>query len=166
MFVIYTEGVAIKMDFRRDTSTKQDVLRYIMDHPSCTPADIYHALGLNIGTTRYHIRTLTKESKITAFRDGKYMRLYHVADNYRQVADVIGYYIKNKNIKRILGCIMKEPGITLLELSRTIEVGMNAVSRIAMRLHDMNLISIQRDGEQVKLFLTVDAERILRGADL
>lgn len=154
------------MDTRKTTLTKHDVLKYIIDHPSCTPSEIFHTLGLNTGTTRYHIQMLMREGKIIGFREGKYLRLFHISNDYWHIADMIGPCLGNADYKRILGCIMNEPGITAVEIIRKTNISKAAIGQLVEYLHDKHIISKMRDGKRIKLFLTADAEKILRGLDL
>jgi|SRR5271157_1297545 len=152
-------------DTRVATPTKNDVLEYVLENPSCTPADIYNKLGLNRGTARYHIRTLINEGKIATFRDGKFLRLFHNSSDYQKVADAISPCFKSINKKRILRCILDSSGITMDELSKKINLRKIAISRLVNYLVDKRIVSLEKDGKRITLFLTADAEKILQGLD-
>ncbi|MFW3147215.1 MAG: winged helix-turn-helix transcriptional regulator, partial [Thermoplasmatota archaeon] len=105
-------------------------------------------MGLKPGVTSYHINKLEKKELIKSFQDGMYRKFFIFEEK-------VELKIALSDLQSlIVNIIQEEPGISQIDLSKTIGKSKVVVNYHVRFLRDLGLLKLERDGRMTHCFLT------------
>ncbi len=109
---------------------RNDVLRHVAEHPGLTATDLSRALGMNMGTIRYHLFILTVNHKVVTHReDDRYLRYFRNAGAYSPEERTLLSLMRREPLRRMLDVIAVKPGLSGSALARELGISPTAANR-------------------------------------
>lgn len=134
------------------------ILRFIIDKPGSGLYEISQKLGINLGTTRYHLLILGMNHKVVQYRsDGKYIRYFTNSASYSQDEQFIISLMRRDGISKVLRLLLQDPGMSNVELSKALNVQESVTSRYMKELLERGVVSKAQMSDG-RLAYTVKAE--------
>jgi predicted transcriptional regulator len=139
---------------------RNTVLRFIAENPGISLYDISKDLNMNMGTVRYHLMILGINHRITSYKaDDKYVRYFTNAGSYTAEQQFIVSLIRRDGIRKVLGKLLENPGLSNLELAE--ELGMQDTSTMRYTKELLNKGILIKDRTQAgKLIYTIKNEYV------
>ena len=142
--------------------TRRAVYLCIQENPGINHASLSRGLGVNIGTLRYHLATLSETGQIVAERDHGFLRYYA---NGRAAREGEGYPL-NGTRKQILDLLAWDPGITRKEVASALGITGASVTWHMGLLIQSGAVRSEKDGRMVRYYPGRDiVSRTNRGVD-
>ena len=117
------------------------VMRFIAENPGSGLYDISKGLGMNMGTVRYHLLILGINHRIASFRpDDKHVRYFANQGAYRPDERSIISLMRRDAVRRTLGALLKNPGLSNRELSRELNMLDSATARYMKELVERGIV--------------------------
>ncbi len=148
-FRFFMAGAVTRARGRLDRNENRNgVLRFIADNPGSGLYDISKGLQMNIGTARYHLLILSINHRVVSFRaDGKHIRYFTNSGSYPADEQSIISLMRRDNMRRALGALLRDPGLSNRELSRRLELGDSAMNRYMKELLERGIVENDRNAE-------------------
>ena len=107
---------------------RNELMRYINGNPGVTAVDISRDLNINLGTVRYHLFILSVNHKIVSHKDhGKFLRYFKNSGAYTPQERSMLSLLRRKPIRRVVEELERNPGQSMQELSRSLDMSTTAV---------------------------------------
>lgn len=120
---------------------RNKVLKYILEHPGSTLHEISQAIGMNVGTVRYHLFILGVNHRIVSHKaDGKYVRYFTNSGSYTIDEQYVLSLAKREGIGKLLGLLLEKPGLSNGELSKEMNMRESNVSRYIAELMKKGIV--------------------------
>lgn len=158
-------AVARARDRLNKNDNRNDVLRFVVEHPGSTQYDVARALDMNLGTVRYHMMILTMNHRVAVQRvDNKYVRYFPNSNTYSRDEQVIMSLLRRDPIRRSLELLLERPGLTNIELSRALNMPESATYKYMKELMDNGVVLKESlNGKQVYNIKRDYKDRIMQG---
>jgi len=140
-----------------ENANRRRVYEHLVVNPGCTIAEVASELGMNIGTTNYHLNILEKEHKICLDRNGrtgKFVCIYPNNLARDEQFKKINRYVRNRVSKDVLAVLFENPGITNKRLTEIFRLNKSTVSWHLGRLLTDGIISVRKDGRNKLYFIS------------
>ncbi len=109
---------------------RNSVLKYIADNPGSTLREVSRGLGMNMGTLRYHIFILGMNHRIVPYMaDDKHVRYFTNSGTFTKEEQLIISLMRRDGMRRVLGLLQENPGLSNGEMSGRLNMQDSAVSR-------------------------------------
>jgi len=143
------------------------ILRFISENPGATMADVTKALGLNIGTIRYHLLVLTLNHRISDHQDSKFIRYFPAVSAYGEVEKSALSLVRRMPIARVLNLLAARPGLSNKELAWSLGISTAAAHEQVTELLGRGVLtrSKKSDGEYGYSIRDEYSESILRALE-
>jgi predicted transcriptional regulator len=120
---------------------RNSVLGFISENPGSTMSDIARLTGINLGTVRYHLLILGINHRIVSSKaDDKSIRYFTNAGSYNNEEQFIISLMRRDSMRKLLGLLVRNPGLTNIELSRELNIQESAVSRYMKELQEKGVV--------------------------
>jgi len=138
----FMAGAVARARSRLDSNENRNVvLKFIADNPGSGLYDISKGLGMNVGTARYHLLILSVNRRVASFRpDGKHIRYFTNSGSCRPDERSIISLMRRDAMKRALGVLLKNPGLSNRELSRELNMLDSATARYMKELVERGIV--------------------------
>jgi predicted transcriptional regulator len=134
----------MKRERGNKNETRNDLDRYILEHPGVSFSHIRKIFNINRGTLRYHLEYLQGEERIRSVRKGNQNCYF---SNQRAALDpVTGSSELNSKQIRLLRAIREKPGISRKELLELTRQSREEINYNLRRLKDLKVIWKVKDG--------------------
>jgi len=117
------------------------VLEQIRESPGGTMYDTARALGMNIGTLRYHLLILGVNHKVATHRDGKFVRFFSPSSAYSQDEREIISLLRREPVRRLVSVLRERPGISNAELAAALGLSEPAISNYMKELSVKGIVA-------------------------
>jgi predicted transcriptional regulator len=118
------------------------ILQFIIDKPGSGLYDISQKLGINMGTARYHLLILGLNHKIVQYRsDAKYIRYFTNSASYSPEEQYIISLMRRDGIGKVLILLLKDPGMSNVDLSKALNVQESVTSRYMKELLERGVVA-------------------------
>jgi hypothetical protein len=105
-------------DLVDQNENRTTILDYIVGNPGLTQNDMIKALGMNIGTLRYHLMILALNHRVIPYNDGPRLVRYFVNKGaYSQDQMMVISLLKRDPTSRLLGAMTRKPAMTGSQIS-------------------------------------------------
>ncbi|ADI73977.1 conserved hypothetical protein [Methanohalobium evestigatum Z-7303] len=136
-----------------NNENRNKVYNYIVKHPGCTIKDLSDGVGINRGSTKYHIKTLERNDKIETIKSGKYTLLIQNSATFNEIDRKIIPHLKSTTSKDLLISILNYPGITNTELSEMHYLSKSTVNWYITKFQNDDIIIAKQTGKYKKYYL-------------
>jgi len=120
---------------------RNNILKYISEHPGSTLYEISQAININVGTVRYHLFILSLNHRIVPHKaGGKYVRYFLNSGSYGMNEQYALSLVKREGMGRLLGLLLKRPGMSNGELSKELHMRESNVSRYISELTEKGIV--------------------------
>lgn len=117
------------------------VYDFILRNPGSTLYDISRALGMNIGTTRYHLYILGMNHRIVTHYTGiKYVRYFTNAGSYSKEEQVAVSLVRRDVMRKILELLIEKPGQSNIQISQALDMPESSVSKYMKELSANDIV--------------------------
>jgi len=144
-----------------ENQNRQGILKYILNNPGCTIAEISDQQGINRGSVKYHIYTIEYEGKIILTKIGKFIRLFQKSGAFKDNEQKMAAHIKSETSRLILRTIFENPGITNQELTDKFHLDKSTIHWHIQRFRNDNIVVFKQEGKYKRYFINTDAKMIL-----
>lgn len=123
------------------------VLGFIVNNPGSSLYEIARNTGINLGTVRYHLFILGLNHKVVASQtDGKYVRYFTNSNSYSKEEQLILSLMRRDAMGKVLGIMLKKPGISNVEIARELDIKESVVCRCVKELSEKGVIAKEPTG--------------------
>ena len=118
------------------------VYDFILRNPGSTLYDISRALGMNIGTVRYHLFILGSNHRIVAHHtDVKYVRYFTNSGSYSREEQVAVSLVRRDVMRKILGLLIEKPGQSNVQISQALDMPESSISKYMKELSANDIVT-------------------------
>jgi predicted transcriptional regulator len=122
-------------------ANRNAVYDHILKNPGSTLYDISRALGMNIGTTRYHLYILGMSHYIVTHYTGvKYVRYFTNSGSYSKEEQSIISLVRRDVMRKILGLLIERPGLSNRQISQALNTPESSVSKYMKELSSGGIV--------------------------
>lgn len=164
-------GGALTLNFRRirkrsalDNVCRSRIHSYIVNNPGAAFSEIERGVPVNRGTLAYHLGVLHRECLVVAVCHNNRAFYFENAGKYPDGEMDAMVRLKNEKTLYICRLLSRSPGVSQTEIARQMKVTTSTASWHLQRLNDANLVSIGKEGRQVRYRLTPFAAETLKKA--
>lgn len=149
-------GAVARAKSRLDRNENRNLIfGFIMNNPGLTMCEISRGTSLNPGTVRYHILVLRMNRKIIESKmDNKYIRYFTNSNSYSKEDQLIISLMRRDSIGRVLGIMLKKPGISNREIAKELNMQESVVSRYVKELYEKGIVTRVLAGEGYTVYDT------------
>jgi predicted transcriptional regulator len=154
----HTHGDSIGLS---EENTREQILRYIREHPGTHLRQIKRELSLAMGMTQYHLYALEREKKIASRRSGFFKRFYPnlvFGDAQHDILDVLS----QETERDMLMFLLQSPECTQKELASYARLSPSTVNWHMRRMGEADLVEAKKEGQFVRYRVKADPEEVLR----
>ncbi|MDG6905898.1 MAG: winged helix-turn-helix transcriptional regulator [Nitrososphaerota archaeon] len=147
-------------DFAENTTTKNQMLEYIRNHPGSHLRQIKRELNISMGVVQYHLNSLERERKIIARRKGLYKRFYlslAFGEHQQEILDVLS----QETERDLLLYLIKSNNATQKQVSEYSKISAGTINWHMKRLQQSGLVSIKREGQFVRYNISVNSDEVM-----
>ncbi|HEY3273248.1 MAG TPA: helix-turn-helix domain-containing protein [Methanocella sp.] len=120
---------------------RNEVLRYVIDNPGVTAADIAKGMKMNMGTIRYHLFVLTANHRIVTHKDnGKFLRYFRNSGAYTEAEKDLLSLLRRRPLQKVLRALLERPERSCTDLARELDISVAAASRHIGELADRGVV--------------------------
>jgi predicted transcriptional regulator len=144
-----------------EQNTREQILRYIKEHPGTHLRQIRRELNLAMGMTQYHLYALERERKIVSGRAGFYKRFYPnlvFGDSQHDILDVLS----QETERDLLMFLLQSPECTQKELAAYARLSPSTINWHMKRMGEVGLVETKKEGQFVRYRVKADAEEVLK----
>ena len=168
--VLYlVSGIALLILFTKRSETNRDpdsrreqIYRWICQHPGKTQQQIADDLGISRGSLKYHLGKLMKNREIHQRTSGTYPQYFPSTACRSPEEETLLTFINRSKDCLILSTLLEHPGITRTRLAADLTLSPSTLSWRMKRLENHNLILSENSGRERTYKLTPKAEEICR----
>ena len=149
-FRFFLVGAVTRARDRLDKNENRNrIFEFIARNPGETVHEISRGIGVNLGTVRYHIFILKLNHRIIISQvDGKYIRYFTNSNSYSKEEQLILSLMRRDVIGKVLGLMLKKPGISNNEIAKELGIRESVVSRSIKELSKRGVIARGQDGKR------------------
>lgn len=171
LITIFTSaiGLALLILFTKRSETNRDpdsrreqIYRWICQHPGKTQQQIAADLGISRGSLKYHLGKLMKNREIHQRNSGTYPQYFPSTACRSPEEETLLTFINRSKDCLILLTLLEHPGITRTRLAADLSLSPSTLSWRMKRLENHNLILSENSGRERTYKLTPKAEEICR----
>jgi len=145
VYVIIRFGVIGAVSRARGALNKNEnrnnVLKYVKEHPGSTMYEISRSMGINKGTVRYHLFILGINHRIASQRaDKKFVRYFPNSNTYTREEQLIMSLLRRDSIRKVLSALIRKPGLSNIQLSQELNLPESAMSKHMKELCARDLV--------------------------
>lgn len=135
-------GSVTRARSRIDKNKNRNIVTdFVAQNPGVTMYDISKALGMNLGTVRYHLLILGLNHRVATFKDdNKYIRYFPNSKRYSKEEQLLISMMRRDTIKRVIQLMYIKPGLTNAEISSVTGLIDSGVSRYLKELCDKGIV--------------------------
>lgn len=137
---------------------RRKIINYVLNKPGCTPSEISRNLEISLGSTRYQIKTLKSEEKLTLTKEGKFTRAFQNSNVFTNNDKIIISHLKGSTRKQILLNILENPEITNQEISEKLNLDKSTTHWHIQKLREDEIIFSEIEGKFTKYFVNPAVE--------
>lgn len=141
-FRFFMAGAVSRARGRLDKNENRNmVLKFIVGHPGASLYEIARGVKMNIGTVRYHLLILGVNHRITSFSDeSKYIRYFTNTNALGKDEQQMISLVRREPLRKILSELLERPGVSNLELSRTLDISESTVCNSLRELSEKGIV--------------------------
>ena len=171
LITIFTSaiGLALLILFTKRSETNRDpdsrreqIYRWICQHPGKTQQQIAADLGISRGSLKYHLGKLMKNREIHQRTSGTYPQYFPSTACRSPEEETLLTFINRSKDCLILSTLLEHPRITRTRLAADLSLSPSTLSWRMKRLENHNLILSENSGRERTYKLTPKAEEICR----
>ncbi|MHA1747000.1 MAG: winged helix-turn-helix transcriptional regulator [Promethearchaeota archaeon] len=133
-----------------ENENRMKIINAVLDEPGIHFNELKRQCNVQTGQLRWHINLLESYGILQMHKIGQYNAYYPtISENPISAADLP--IIKSKSTLNILKMIEDVPGITASRIAKILGLGRNTVKYHVDKLLEKQLISITKEGRQLKL---------------
>lgn len=157
-FRIFMMGAVSRARARLDQNdNRNSVLRFVAENPGATLYEIGRALGLNVGTARYHLLILTINHKLTVSKTGaKSVGYFASGRRYSGEEKLVMSMLRREHMKNLLENLIERPGLSNMEMARGLSLPDSSVSRNMTELYDKGIVTKRRSNSGKLAYFIAD----------
>jgi predicted transcriptional regulator len=145
-----------KNEKRKEESTiesnKDRIYQYIADNPGCHLRKISRDIGLAMGDTQHHLRTLEKTDLIKSRRIGVFRR-YYTASIYGERLESLLAILGQEVPRDIILYLIENPGASQGEIAHYKDFSAPTINWHMSRLMGMGLVRSRKQGKFVNYYI-------------
>ncbi|WP_421909176.1 winged helix-turn-helix transcriptional regulator [Methanolacinia petrolearia] len=145
-----------------DNQNRNDIFDFISENPGCSIADISNNLGINRGSTKYHIGKLISDSKVTLVKSGKFIRIFENSGIFDEQQKVLASHLRNETGRKLLLSIMENPGITNMDLAEKHDMNKSTIHWHLKKFQKSGIVQSSPEGRYKKYSLNPTFENDLK----
>ncbi|HEY3273252.1 MAG TPA: winged helix-turn-helix transcriptional regulator [Methanocella sp.] len=128
---------------------RNDLLKFINENPGVTAVDISRGMKMNLGTIRYHLFILAANHKIVSYKDdGKFLRYFRNSGAYSPEDRSWLSLMRREPIRKVLAALERNPGQSLQELARELDMSPTAVHNHISELSARGIVNRAQGGDR------------------
>lgn len=117
------------------------ILKFIVDSPGATAADISRGLAMNLGTIRYHLLILSLNHKVVIFQeDSKYLRYFTNAGTSTEAERLLLSLMRREPLRRALLLLAVTPGMSSQELAKALNISTTSAHYHISELYEKGIV--------------------------
>lgn len=133
------------------------IFRAIVEHPGIDAPALSRLLNANENTLRYHLFTLLRAEKITAFSRPGVVRYYPNQGMYLPFVQCLLHALWTDSPRGIILLLWHSPGMTRGQLAEAIGISGPSATRHLQQLGEDGIVGCRVSGRQHHYFLTAEA---------
>lgn len=130
------------------------VYSLIAEHPGIDIVALERLVEINRNTLRYHLFTLIRAGKITAFSRPGMVRYFQNRGVYPPFVQCLLHYLRTDTPAEIIGLLSRTPGMTRAQLAEALAFSGPSVTRHMQNLVSDGIVEVRIDGRNHHYFLT------------
>ena len=127
-------------------SNKERIYQYIANNPGCHLRKISKDLGLAMGDTQHHLKTLEKTALIKSRRIGVFRRYYTVSIYGERLESLLAI-LRQEVPRDIIVFLIENPGATQAEIAKYKGFSAPTINWHMSRLIEIGLVSSHKEGK-------------------
>ena len=117
------------------------VYDFVIKNPGSTMYDISRALGMNVGTARYHLFILRMNHRIVERHTGvKYVRYFTNSGSYSKEEQAAVSLLKRDGMRKVIELLIEKPGLSNRQLSMELGMQESSTSRYMKELCEQGVV--------------------------
>jgi predicted transcriptional regulator len=133
------------------------LLDFIAGNPGATLYEMARALGMNVGTVRYHLLILSVNHKVRTSKDRKkYVRYFTNRGAYTEDEMVVLTLMKREHVGRLMDIMLSCPGTSNREISLATGLPDSVISRYMRELAGQGIIEKRRQENGRQSYVLLD----------
>ncbi len=141
--------------------SRQGIIKYVLNNPGCTIAEISEQLKINRGSVKYHIIKLEFAGKLIMMKMGKFSRLFQNSGAFKGNEQVVAAHLKNDTSRLLLEAILENPGITNQELAEKFHLAKSTIHWHIQQFCKDNILIFKQERKYRQYFINADSEMAL-----
>lgn len=141
--------------------TRSRVYQAIVDHPGIDALTLSDLVETNINTLRYHLFTLIRAGKITAFSRPGVVRYYQNQGMYPPHVQCLLHYLWTGTPREIISLLWHTPGMTRAQVAEALSFSGPSITRHLQNLDEDGIVENRGSGRSHHYYLTMEAIRVL-----
>lgn len=133
----------------------------IAEHPGIDIVALERLVEINRNTLRYHLFTLIRAGKITAFSRPGMVRYFQNGGMYSPFVQCLLHYLRTDTPAEIIRLLMRTPGMTRAQLAGALSLSGPSVTRHMQNLESDGIAEVRVAGRNHHYFLTDPVREIL-----
>ncbi len=156
LFRFFMLGAVSRARSRLDKNANRNtILDFIVRNPGATLYEIAKALGINLGTVRYHLLVLSVNHKVISNKNGPKSVGYFINDRrYSAEEKLILSLMRRGQIRKLLGILARQPVLANMDIAMEMGLPESSVSRYLAELYKWGIVE-KRKSESGKLIYCI-----------
>jgi predicted transcriptional regulator len=136
MQVFFMLGTVARAQNRLEyNENRRRIYLFLLDMPGVTASDITDALGMNLGTVRYHLLVLTLNRRIITYRDeSKFHRYFNNSGAYTDDEMALLSLIRRKPLQKIVNALLEQRELSGPDLAKKLNISEKSIYRHTTKL--------------------------------
>lgn len=126
----------------------------IAEHPGIDIVALERLVEINRNTLRYHLFTLIRAGKITAFSRPGMVRYFQNRGMYPPCVQCLLHYLRTDTPAEIIGLLSRTPGMTRAQIAGALSFSGPSVTRHMQNLVSDSIVEVRIDGRNHHYFLS------------
>ncbi len=145
-FRFFLFGAVSRARSRLDKNANRNmVLAFVVENPGASLYEIARALGMNVGTVRYHLLILSMNHKVSASGNSpKSVGYFACSRLYTDEEKLLMSMARREQVRALLGILSSQPGLTNAEIATEVGLAESAVSRYMIELNRRGIVAKRR----------------------
>ncbi len=124
---------------------RNTVLAFVAENPGASLYEITRALGMNVGTVRYHLLILSINHRISLAGNGRKSVGYFACSRlYSEEEKLLMPLMRREQIRELLNILSSQPGLSNAEIAAETGLAESAVSRYMIELNRRGVVAKKR----------------------